>query len=109
MSSGHVEKTSGDSAGNGALGRDEVRNYLGTLEFGWSIPNGHHLEKEYRFKDFREALGFVNRLGEAAEEQGHHPDIHLTWGRVRVTLWTHSVGGLTEKDFVLAAQADRLR
>ena len=109
MSSESVEKTSEDSAGNGALGREEVRKRLGELEFGWSFPNDLHLEKEYRFKDFREALGFVNRLGEAAEEQGHHPDIHLTWGRVRVTLWTHSVGGLTEKDFVLAAQADRLK
>ncbi|MFL6195338.1 MAG: 4a-hydroxytetrahydrobiopterin dehydratase [Thermoanaerobaculia bacterium] len=103
------EKASEANGGNGALGRDEVRKLLGELEFGWSIPNGHHLEKEYRFKDFREALGFVNRLGEAAEEQGHHPDLYLTWGRVRVTLWTHSVGGLTEKDFALAAQADRLK
>ncbi len=73
------------------------------------MPNEHHLEKEYRFKDFREALGFVNRLGEVAEQEGHHPDIFLTWGRVKVTLWTHSVGGLTEKDFSLAAKADQAK
>ncbi len=71
--------------------------------------NEHHLEKEYRFSDFREALAFVNRLGEAAERAGHHPDIFLTWGKVKVTLWTHSVGGLSEKDFALAAEADRVR
>jgi 4a-hydroxytetrahydrobiopterin dehydratase len=73
------------------------------------MPNEHHLEKEYRFKDFREALGFVNRLGEVAEQEGHHPDIFLTWGRVKVTLWTHSVGGLTDKDFNLAAKADQAK
>jgi 4a-hydroxytetrahydrobiopterin dehydratase len=66
----------------------------------------HHLEKEYRFPDFAQALAFVNRLGEAAEAAGHHPDIFLTWGRVKVTLWTHSVGGLSESDFALAARAD---
>ncbi len=73
------------------------------------MPDEHHLEKEYRFKDFSEALGFVNRLGEAAERAGHHPDIFLAWGRVKVTLWTHSVGGLTDKDFSLAAQADQVK
>ena len=90
----------------GALKGEELRKLLGQLQFGWTIPNEHHLEKEYRFKDFREALDFVNRLGEVAEREGHHPDIFLTWGKVKVTLWTHSVGGLTENDFILAAKAD---
>jgi 4a-hydroxytetrahydrobiopterin dehydratase len=92
----------------GALKGDELRKLFAQLPYGWTMPNEHHLEKEYRFKDFRDALGFVNRLGEVAEEQGHHPDIFLAWGRVKVTLWTHSVGGLSENDFILAARADQL-
>jgi 4a-hydroxytetrahydrobiopterin dehydratase len=91
-----------------ALKGEELRKHYGQLD-GWTLVNEHHLEKEYRFKDFAEALAFVDRLGEAAEAQGHHPDIFLTWGRVTVTLWTHSVGGLSDKDFVLAAQADAVR
>jgi 4a-hydroxytetrahydrobiopterin dehydratase len=95
-------------AGPVALKGEELRRRYGQLE-GWTMINEHHLEKEYRFKDFVEALGFVNRLGEVAEAEGHHPDIFLTWGKVKVTLWTHSVGGLTESDFKLAAKADGVR
>ncbi len=75
---------------------------------GWRVVDEHHLEKDYRFKDFREALAFVNRVGAMAEEQGHHPDVSLTWGRVRLTVWTHKIDGLTESDFVWAAKADQL-
>jgi len=74
----------------------------------WKVCDGHHLEKEFAFKDFRQALQFTNAVGELAEAQGHHPDITLTWGKVRITIWTHKVGGLTESDFVLAAKIDRL-
>ena len=91
-----------------ALKGVELRRLYSQLE-GWNLVNEHHLEKEYLFKDFRQALDFVNRLGEVAEEEGHHPDIFLTWGKVKVTLWTHSVGGLSENDFILAAKADGLR
>jgi 4a-hydroxytetrahydrobiopterin dehydratase len=91
-----------------ALKGEDLRKHYGQLD-GWTLVNEHHLEKEYRFKDFAEALAFVNRLGEAAEAEGHHPDIFLTWGRVKITLWTHSVGGLSEKDFTLAARADAVR
>ena len=75
---------------------------------GWQVANEHHLEKEYRFKDFRGALDFTNRVGELAESQGHHPDIYLAWGKVKLTIWTHKIDGLTESDFVFAAKADRL-
>ena len=78
------------------------------LDDGWSVVEEHHLEKEYRFKNFREALDFTNRVGELAEEQSHHPDLLLAWGRVRVTIWTHKIDGLTGSDFVFAAKADRL-
>ncbi|HEY7216234.1 MAG TPA: 4a-hydroxytetrahydrobiopterin dehydratase [Thermoanaerobaculia bacterium] len=96
-------------AGESALKGEALRELYGQLPSGWMMPNEHHLEKEYRFKDFREALDFVNRLGEIAEQEGHHPDIFLTWGKVKVTLWTHSVGGLSENDFILAAKADGAR
>ena len=73
---------------------------------GWRVVDGHHLEKEFRFKDFARALAFANRVGEVAEAEGHHPDLHVAWGRVRVTVWTHKIDGLTPSDFVLAAKAD---
>ncbi|HXU28953.1 MAG TPA: 4a-hydroxytetrahydrobiopterin dehydratase [Thermoanaerobaculia bacterium] len=81
---------------------------LGADGNGWRVVAGHHLEKEYAFPDFVTALAFVNRVGAVAEEEGHHPDLFLTWGKVRVTTWTHSIDGLTESDFVLAAKADRV-
>ncbi len=87
---------------------DRLANLANQLDNGWGIVGEHHLEKEYKFKDFREALAFTNRVGDLAEAQGHHPDIYLAWGRVRLTVWTHKIDGLTESDFVLAAKADKL-
>ena len=87
---------------------DRLLDELDRERGGWRVVDGHHLEKEFRFKDFREALAFVNRVGEVAEEEGHHPDLHLTWGKVTMTTWTHKIDGLTESDFILAAKADRL-
>jgi len=78
------------------------------LKPGWRVVNEHHLEKEYQFKDFRDALAFTNKVGDLAESQGHHPDIYLAWGKVRLTIWTHKIDGLTESDFVFAAKADKL-
>ena len=75
---------------------------------GWTVVREHHLEKEYTFKNFREALAFTNRVGELAEQQRHHPDIGLSWGRVKVTIWTHKIDGLSESDFILAAKIDPL-
>lgn len=74
----------------------------------WKVVNEHHLHREYRFPDFKQALDFVNRVGAVAEEEGHHPDIFLAWGKVEVTLWTHKINGLTESDFIMAAKIDRL-
>ncbi len=74
----------------------------------WQVSNEHHLIREFKFPDFRTALDFVNRVGELAEQQGHHPNILLTWGRVEITLWTHKIDGLTESDFIMAAKIDRL-
>jgi 4a-hydroxytetrahydrobiopterin dehydratase len=74
----------------------------------WTVTNEHHLQREFKFPDFKQALDFVNRVGELAEEQGHHPDILLAWGKVGITLWTHKIDGLTESDFIMAAKIDRL-
>ena len=75
---------------------------------GWTVVNEHHLQRAFRFPDFKEALAFVNRVGALAEEQGHHPDILLAWGKAEITIWTHKVDGLTESDFIMAAKIDRV-
>jgi len=87
---------------------EALEKLLGELGGGWRAVDEHHLEKEYRFPDFLSALAFTNRLGELAEREFHHPDIHLAWGRVRLEIWTHKIRGLTESDFVLAAKVDEL-
>ena len=74
----------------------------------WEVVEEHHLRRVFRFKNFREALSFVNKVGELAEEQGHHPDICFGWGRVEVMVWTHKINGLTESDFIFAAKVDTL-
>jgi 4a-hydroxytetrahydrobiopterin dehydratase len=74
----------------------------------WNVIEEHHITKTFTFLNFREALSFVNRVGELAEEQGHHPDISLAWGKVGITSWTHKINGLTESDFILAAKIDGL-
>jgi len=86
----------------------EQNKLLLELGHNWQIIDGHHLENGYRFEDFRQALEFTNRVGELAETQGHHPDIYLAWGKVRLTIWTHKIDGLTESDFVFAAKAEKL-
>ncbi|MDQ3922783.1 MAG: 4a-hydroxytetrahydrobiopterin dehydratase [Actinomycetota bacterium] len=72
----------------------------------WEVVEEHHLRRAFKFKNFREALGFVNRVGELAEDQGHHPDISFGWGYAEVTVFTHKIDGLTESDFVFAAKVD---
>jgi 4a-hydroxytetrahydrobiopterin dehydratase len=75
----------------------------------WGVIQEHHLRRVFTFPDFVSALAFVNKVGEIAEQEGHHPDISLTWGKVEITIWTHKIEGLTESDFILAAKIDRLR
>lgn len=75
---------------------------------GWDVVEEHHLLKSYEFKDFADALAFVNRVGQLSEQQGHHPDICFGWGHATVTIWTHKINGLTESDFILAAKIDTL-
>jgi 4a-hydroxytetrahydrobiopterin dehydratase len=89
--------------------KGEDLNSLKTeLASDWVVVGDHHLHKVFRFPDFQKALDFVNRAGAIAEEQGHHPDILLSWGKAEVTIFTHKIDGLTESDFVLAAKIDRV-
>lgn len=89
------------------LSRERVKELLAQLS-GWGVEKDHHLIRSFPFPDFVTALAFVNKVGALAEEQGHHPDIYLSWGMVRITTWTHKIDGLTESDFILAAKIDRL-
>ncbi len=74
----------------------------------WNVVNSHHITRSFKFPDFRQALTFVDKVGDLAEQQGHHPDILLAWGKAEITTWTHAIDGLTESDFILAAKIDRL-
>ncbi len=91
-------------SGTPPLRGEDLQRLAGQLGGGWRVVQEHQLEKEFRFADFSEALGFTNRLGEIAEAEGHHPDILLSWGKVVVTIFTHKIGGLTQSDFILAAK-----
>ena len=89
------------------MGPEEIAHYLPHVS-GWSIEGNKRLRRTYRFKDFATALDFVSRVGAVAEEQDHHPDLYLAWGKVEAILWTHTIDGLTENDFILAAKTDAL-
>jgi 4a-hydroxytetrahydrobiopterin dehydratase len=88
--------------------KGEQLQQLQTEVSGWQVVDEHHLTKSYTFPDFKTALEFVNRVGAVAEEEGHHPDLYLSWGKVDIKTWTHKIDGLTESDFILAAKIDRL-
>lgn len=87
---------------------EELQSVARELAGSWRIAEEHHLEKEFRFPDFAQALSFTNAIGAIAEREGHHPDIHLAWGKVRVEIWTHKIDGLSRSDFILAAKIDRI-
>ena len=88
---------------------EEITEYYEQLDTDvWQVVDEHHLEGTYEFEDFRDALDFTNQIGELAEEEWHHPDIHLSWGEVVVEMWTHKIDGLHETDFVMAARMDRI-
>jgi 4a-hydroxytetrahydrobiopterin dehydratase len=87
----------------------EYSEYLDEVDGDvWTVVDDHHLEGTYEFEDFREALDFTIEIGELAEEEWHHPDIHLAWGQVTVEMWTHKIDGLHKTDFVMAARMDRI-
>jgi len=91
------------------LDQEQACSLLAQLPHGWQITVEGHLEKEFKFRDFKNALRFVNDVGNLAESQHHHPDVYLEWGRVKVMLWTHKIHGLSENDFILAAKIEKVR
>ena len=90
------------------LGSAAIAELLAQLGSDWQVIAEHHLQKEFTFPDFKAALAFTNLVGALAEEQGHHPDILLAWGKVEITIWTHKIDGLHQSDFILAAKIDKL-
>jgi len=74
----------------------------------WDVVDEHHLSRTFKFPDFAAALEFVNRVGAVAEQEAHHPEIFLTWGRARIEIHTHKIDALTDSDFILAAKIDQL-
>jgi 4a-hydroxytetrahydrobiopterin dehydratase len=94
--------------GTAPLEGDELHALRDQLGDGWQVINEDHLEKSFKFPDFKQALDFTNAVGELAESVNHHPEICLTWGKAKITLWTHSIDGLSEADFIFAARCDQL-
>ena len=91
--------------GTPPLSEEKIEQLLGELN-GWTVQQEYHLTKSFSFPDFVKALACVNRIGEIAEQQGHHPDLYLAWGKVKMEVWTHKIHGLTESDFIFAAKVD---
>ncbi|HXK58951.1 MAG TPA: 4a-hydroxytetrahydrobiopterin dehydratase [Acidobacteriota bacterium] len=85
---------------------EQIRPLSAQVE-NWEVVSNHHIQKLFKFPDFVTALDFVNRVGEIAEQEDHHPDIELSWGKVGFKIWTHKIDGLTESDFILAAKIDK--
>ncbi len=84
---------------------DELKKEIGSA---WQVEDLKKLRREFTFKDFKEALVFVNKVGEIAEKEGHHPDIRLSWGKVMIEITTHAIGGLSINDFILARKVEIL-
>lgn len=103
-----AEKTCVPCRGNVPPLKGDALNALQEQLPDWEVVEEHHLHRSFKFPDFKNALDFVNRAGAIAEEQGHHPDILLAWGKAEVTIFTHKINGLTESDFVLAAKIDKV-
>jgi 4a-hydroxytetrahydrobiopterin dehydratase len=87
--------------------KSRAETLLRELDQGWRLNPAGHLERAYAFKNFADALAFANQVGAIAEDEGHHPDLRIAWGKCEVEVWTHKISGLTESDFYFAAKADR--
>lgn len=95
------------NASTPTLSQTQIQTELKTLN-NWQVPQGHHLYKTFVFKDFIQALDFVNRVGHMAEKLQHHPSITFTYGRVDIQIYTHAIDGLSQNDFILAQNIDTL-
>ena len=89
------------------MDENRAKELLGELDDGWRLNQDGHLERAYTFKNFGEAMAFANMVADIAEDEAHHPDLYIAWGKCKVEIWTHKIRGLTESDFYFAAKADR--
>ncbi len=89
------------------MGKNRAEELLRELDDGWHLNPDGHLERAYAFKNFADAMAFANKVADIAEDEGHHPDLYIAWGKCKVEIWTHKITGLTESDFYFAAKADR--
>ena len=90
------------------LSNKQIKSNLKQIK-KWELFNNHHIEKTFKFPDFKSSLSFVNKIGKLAEKEGHHPNIDFTWGEVTVKLWTHALHGLSMNDFIMAAKIDKIK
>jgi 4a-hydroxytetrahydrobiopterin dehydratase len=94
--------------GTAPLAGEALSRLVECVDPDWDVVDGHHLARRFLLADFRQALELTHQIGELAESESHHPDIHLSWGKVEVTIYTHKIDGLTESDFILAAKIDQI-
>ncbi len=94
-------------AGTPPLSRTEIEKYLSQVGAGWALEEDKLLTKQFTFRDFVATMKFVNRVADIAEAEGHHPDIHICYNKVKFDLWTHAIKGLSENDFILAAKIEQ--
>lgn len=104
----HQKKCIPCQGGVPPLTPSEIEPYMGQIHDDWKLIADHHIERVFSFKDFNSALEFVNKSGDICEEEGHHADFELSWGRVKIMIWTHKIDGLNEADFILAAKIDNI-
>jgi len=90
------------------LTQDQIKEYLSNLKTEWEVVENSKIKKKFKFADFKEAIQFVNKVAEVAEQEQHHPDIHIFYSKVTIELWTHAIGGLSENDFVMAAKIEAI-
>lgn len=94
--------------GIASLNLNEIAEYKKNIQNDWNVTENKKISKEYSFVNYRHAVDFVNKVADLAEEEGHHPVMHVSYGKVVIDLWTHAVNGLTENDFILAFKIDKL-
>ena len=88
---------------------EKINEYLKAVSSEWKVMDEKSIRRQFKFKDFKKALEFVNKVGKLAEDQGHHPDIFINYSRVTLDLSTHAIGGLSKNDFILAAKIEQLQ
>lgn len=94
--------------GTPPLAEDKINEFLSQVDSAWELFDNKKIKRKLKFKDFVEAMAFVNKVADLAEEEGHHPDIHIYWNKVNLDLWTHAIGGLSDNDFIMAAKIDKI-